>query len=136
MNERSFIDSNVLAYTDDAGATAKRKIALDLFSRHRRAGTGVVSTQVLQEYFVVATRKLGVDVATVRRKLELFARLSLVEISLPDILAAIDLHRLHTISFWDGLIVRAAQVSGCELLYSEHLQHGRRFGSVEIRNPF
>ena len=53
-----------------------------------------------------------------------------------DILMAIDLHQLHTVSIWDSLIVQTAQKSGCKFVYSEDLQHGRRFGSVQIVNPF
>jgi predicted nucleic acid-binding protein len=136
MPARSFFDTNVLVYTDDADARAKQRRALDLFAAARRDGSGVVSTQVLSEYFVAATRKLGVDPAVARRKVELFARLHLAVLDLEDVLAAIDLHRLHQIAFWDALIVRAAQESGCGVLYSEDMQHGRRFGGVDVVNPF
>jgi len=136
MPVRSFFDSNVLVYTDDADSRAKQRRALDLLAASRRDGSGVVSTQVLSEYFVAATRKLGVDPAVARRKVELFARLNLAVLDLEDVLAAIDLHRLHQIAFWDALIVRAAQESGCGVLYSEDMQHGRRFGGVDVVNPF
>jgi predicted nucleic acid-binding protein len=136
MPARSFFDTNVLVYTDDADSRAKQRRALDLFAAARRDGSGVVSTQVLSEYFVAATRKLGVDPAVARRKVELFARLHLAVLDLEDVLPAIDLHRLHQIAFWDALIVRAAQESGCGVLYSEDMQHGRRFGGVDVVNPF
>ncbi|MBI4419268.1 MAG: PIN domain-containing protein [Gemmatimonadetes bacterium] len=136
MSARSFLDTNVLLYTDDHDAPAKRARAQDLYAECRRSGRGVVSTQVLQEYFVGATRKLGVDVAVARRKSELFGRLHLVPLGLDDVLGAIDLHRLHPISFWDGLIVRAALVSSCTVLYSEDLQHGWQVEGLEVVNPF
>jgi predicted nucleic acid-binding protein len=136
MSGRSFFDSNVLVYTDDAGAPAKRDRALALVAEHRRAGSAVVSTQVLQEYFVAATKKLGVDVVTARRKVELFARLELVPISRHDILGGIDLHRLHQVSFWDGLILRAALASGCTRLYSEDLKDGWNLDGLTVVNPF
>ncbi len=136
MSGRSFFDTNVLVYTDDAGAPAKRERALGLLAEHRRSRSGVLSTQVLQEYFVAATKKLGVEAATARRKVELFARLELVPIGLDDILGAIDLHRLHQLSFWDGLIVRAAHASGCTRLYSEDLKDGWRLDGLTVVNPF
>jgi predicted nucleic acid-binding protein len=136
MPERSFLDTNVLVYTDDGDDAAKRETALELTARLRRDRTGVVSTQVLQEYFVASTRKLGVDAGLARRKVELFARLDVVRLGLDQILAAIDLVRLDAISFWDALVVRAAIDARCRVLYSEDMQAGRRIGGVEIVNPF
>ncbi len=133
---RSFLDTNVLLYTDDHDAPEKQTKALDLFTRVRLHKTGVVSTQVLQEYFAAATRKLGVPATVARRKIELFARLDLVLIGLVDILGAIDLHRLQQFSIWDALIVRAAQQANCTVLYTEDLQHGQRIDGLEIVNPF
>jgi predicted nucleic acid-binding protein len=95
-----------------------------------------LSTQVLQEYYVASTRKLGVDAGIARRKVELFARLDVVRIGLDQILAAIDLVRLDALSFWDALVVRAAIDARCRVLYSEDMQAGRRIGGVEIVNPF
>lgn len=136
MPERSFLDSNVLIYTDDASSPAKQRTALDLIARCRRQRDGVVSLQVLEEYFAISTRKLGVDAAIARRKVELFSELPMVATHVEDVLAAIDLHRLHQFSFWDALIIRSAQQAGCSRLYSEDLQHGRRIDGVEILNPF
>jgi len=136
MSVRSFFDTNILLYTDSADAPAKRKRALDLLGEHRLGRTGVVSLQVLQEYFVAATRKLRVDVDVARRKVELFANFHLVVLDVEDVLAAIDLHRLHQVSFWDALIVRAAKQGGCSELYSEDLQLDRAIDGVRIVNPF
>lgn len=136
MTARSFLDTNVLVYTDDAAAPEKQRRALALVAEHRRQGTGVVSLQVLQEYFVAATRKLGVDAAVARRKVELIAELDVAEPRLADILAAIDLHRLHGFSFWDALIVRVAKQAGCAVILSEDLQHGREVDGLRIVNPF
>ena len=133
---RSFLDSNVLVYMDDARSPRKQQDAARLVEKLHANGEGVVSVQVLQEYFSVTTRKLGVDATIARRRVELFGEMHLVTPALDDILAAIDLHRLHQISFWDALIVRAAQHGGCATLYSEDLQSGRRFSGLEIVNPF
>ncbi|MFN0179123.1 MAG: PIN domain-containing protein [Gemmatimonadales bacterium] len=136
MPERSFFDSNVLVYTDDADAPEKRERALTLLAQHRKQRNGVLSTQVLQEYFVAATKKLKVKAEVARRKVALFGRLETVPISQDDILAAIDLHRLHQLSYWDSMIVRAALASGCTQLYSEDLKDGWRIDGLEVVNPF
>ena len=136
MSARSFFDTNVLVYADDKATPAKQRRALELIAEHRRAGTGVLSSQVLQEYFVTVTRKLRVDAKIVRRKVELLAEFDLVVPDLDDILAAIDLHRLHGFSFWDALVLRAAKESACSILYSEDLQPGRVIDGVQIVNPF
>ena len=136
MSVRSFFDTNVLIYTDDKAAPAKQKRAIALVEEHRRAGSGVVSLQVLQEYFVTATRKLGVDASIARRKVELLAEFDVAAPDLADVLGAIDLHRLHGFSFWDGLILRAAKQSGCRVLLSEDMQDAREVDGVRIVNPF
>ena len=136
MSDRSFFDTNVLVYSDDKAMPAKRRRAIELVAEHRRAGTGVLSWQVLQEYFVTVTRKLQVDAKIARRKVELLAEFDLVVPDLDDILAAIDLHRLHGFSFWDALVLRAAKESACTVLYSEDLQLGRVIEGVQIVNPF
>ncbi len=136
MGVRSFFDTNVLIYADDRAAPAKQRRALELLAEHRRAATGVVSLQVLQEYFVTITRKLGVEAAVARRKVELLAEFDVAAPDVADILAAIDLHRLHGFSFWDALIVRSAKQSGSRVLFSEDFQHGREVDGLLIVNPF
>ncbi len=136
MPARSFFDTNVLVYADDKASPAKQRRAVELVAEHRRVRTGVVSLQVLQEYFVTVTRKLHVDARVARRKVELLAEFDVASPGVPDILAAIDLHRLHGLSFWDGLIVRAAQQAGCSVLFSEDMQDAREIEGVQIVNPF
>jgi predicted nucleic acid-binding protein len=136
MPARSFFDTNVLIYADDKAALAKQRKALDLIAEHRRARTGVVSLQVLQEYFVTVTKKLRVDASVARRKVELLSEFDVAAPDVVDILAAIDLHRLHGFSFWDSLILRAAKQAGCSVLFSEDLQNAREIDGVQIVNPF
>jgi predicted nucleic acid-binding protein len=136
MSVRSFLDTNVLVYTDAQDRPAQREKALALFEQCRRDRQGVVSTQVLQEYFVAVTRKLGVEATLARRKTELFGKLHVVTLQVEDVLGGIDLHRLHGFSLWDALILRAALVSGCARLYSENFSHGRKIEGLEIVNPF
>jgi len=136
MSDRSFFDTNILVYADDKAAPAKQRRAIELVSLHRRAGTGVLSLQVLQEYFVAVTRKLRVDAQIARRKVELLAEFDVVAPDLDDILAAIDLHRLLGFSFWDALVLRTAKEAACTVLLSEDLQPGRTVDGVQIVNPF
>jgi predicted nucleic acid-binding protein len=136
MSARSFFDTNVLVYADDKAAPVKQRRALDLVTEHRRARTGVVSLQVLQEYFVAVTRKLHVNPAIARRKVELLAEFDVAAPGVGDILAAIDLHRLHGLSFWDALVMRAAKQAGCSVLFSEDMQDAREIDGLQIVNPF
>jgi predicted nucleic acid-binding protein len=136
MTARSFFDTNVLIYADDKAAPAKQRRALDLVAEHRRAGTGVVSLQILQEYFVTITRKLGVDQRIARRKVELLAEFDVAATDMTDILAAIDLHFLHGFSFWDALVMRSAKQAGCSVLLTEDMQETREIDGVRIVNPF
>jgi predicted nucleic acid-binding protein len=133
---RRFLDTNVLVYADDLDAGDKRERAQTVLAGILAAGDGVLSTQVLQEFFSISTRKLGVDPTIARRKVELLAEMDLVRIDLDLILAAIDLSRLHSFSFWDALIVRAASTAGCGVLLTEDLQHGQVVDGVRIENPF
>lgn len=96
----------------------------------------MVSIQVLQEYFVTVTRKLRVDAETARRKVELIAELDVACPGVSDVLAAIDLHRLHRISFWDALVIRSAKQAGCSILLTEDLQSSRVIDGLKIVNPF
>jgi len=126
----------VLVYADDMAAPAKQRRAIDLVAEHRRGGTGVVLLQVLQEYFVTVTRKLRVDPRIARRKVELLAEFDVAAPEASDILAAIDLHRLHGFSFWDALVLRAAKQAGCSVLFSEDVQDGSEMDGIQIVNPF
>jgi predicted nucleic acid-binding protein len=136
LSARSFFDTSVLVYADDKAAPPKQRRALELVAEHRRAGTGVVSLQVLQEYFVTVTRKLHVDPRVARRKVELLAEFDVASPEVADILAAIDLHRLHGFSFWDALVLRAAKQAGCTVLFSEDLRDARQIDGIHIVNPF
>lgn len=133
---RAFFDTNILVYSDDKRDPAKQLKAHSLIREHRSDRTGVVSLQVLQEYFVNTTRKLGLDPGVARRRLEIFSRFDLVEPRLSDVLAAIDLHRLHHMSYWDALIIHCARISGCQVVFTEDLQHGQIIDGVRIVNPF
>jgi|SRR5688500_18000255 len=136
MNGLAFFDTNVLVYSDDTSAPLKQERAIALFADHLRKGTAVVSLQVLQEYFAAATRKLGLNPIIAQRKVEIIARARVVCFEVSDVVAAIELHRLTHIPFWDSLIVRAARSAGAAVLYSEDLQAGGVHSSIPVVNPF
>ena len=133
---RSFFDTNVLIYADDKANPTKQSRAVDLVIEHRRSRTGVLSLQVLQEYFVTVTGKLQVEAALARRKVELLAEFDVATPYVSDVLAAIDLHRLHGFTLWDSLILQSAKQAGCKVLFTEDMQHTREIDGVRIVNPF
>ena len=133
---RSFLDTNILLYCDDPAHVSKQGRALELVLEHKAQRTGVVSLQVLQEFFVNATRKLGLDPGLARQKVETYSRFDVFEPVAADILAAIDFHRLHRISYWDALVLHSARKSGCRVVLTEDMQHGQEFDGVKIVNPF
>jgi predicted nucleic acid-binding protein len=133
---RTFLDTNILVYADDTSDPVKQKTAVALILHHMQQRSGVVSTQVLQEYFVAVKRKFKADSARAKEKVELYAAFEVARPDLSDILAAIDLHRLHGFSYWDALVLRMAKQTGCRILLTEEMQHGREIDGVKIVNPF
>jgi predicted nucleic acid-binding protein len=136
MSRLAFFDTNVILYADDRSAPAKHKRAASLFADHLASRSAVVSLQVIQEYFSAATRKLGLSPEYAQRKVELLARSRVVRFEPADVVASIELHRLLPLSFWDALIVHAAQLAGASVLYSEDLQPGSKLAGVSVVNPF
>ncbi len=138
MSGNVFVDTNVLVYLFDADDPTKQETARSLMDRLAKEATIVVSTQVLQEFYVSVTRKLAEPLPS-QHAMEATRGLStyrVVQLDPSMIFAAIALHEKEKTSFWDALIVRAALESGCELLMSEDMQHGRRFEDLKVDNPF
>jgi predicted nucleic acid-binding protein len=136
VKSRIFLDTNILIYADDADSGAKRERAQQIIEAALTNDTGVLSTQILQEYFVVATRKLGLPAETVQQKIEILSTMAVIVVDVEHIVEAIKLHRLYGFSFWDCLVLRCAKAAGCVRLLSEDLQHGRAVEGVTIENPF
>ena len=136
MKGRVFFDTNILIYADDADAGAKRERAQQVIEAALNNGNGVLSTQVLQEYFVVATRKLGMSAEIAQQKVEILATMTVIVVDVEHVVEAIKLHRLYGFSFWDCLVLRCAKAAGCPRLLSEDMQHGRAIEGVTIENPF
>ena len=133
-----FVDTNVLVYAHDASETARQPLAEATLAELWDRRTGALSTQVLQEFYVVATRKY--DPPMPRREardlVDTYSNWQLVQIDAPLILAASQLEERHILSFWDALIVEAARRAGATRLVTEDLQAGRRLAGVLIDNPF
>jgi predicted nucleic acid-binding protein len=136
MSALAFFDTNILVYADDDRSPEKQARAAGLFEDHQQRDTAVISLQVLQEYYATVTRKLGVDAEHAQRKVEMLAQGKVVRFEARDVIAAIELHRLTRISFWDAMIVHAARLAGASVLYTEDLQHGAVLGGVPVVNPF
>ena len=137
MSVLAFFDTNVLVYMHDPRAAYKRDVALHLFRRHLYAETLVISTQVLQEFYVTVSRKIeNIKSGQARAITAEYARLNVLTISPQHMLQAIDLRSRHQLSFWDGLILVGAKAAGASLLLSEDLAHGRVYDGVRVENPF
>ena len=136
MKGREFLDTNVLGYAHDSSDPRRQAVACRLIERLLLDQRGVVSLQVLREFFAVATRKLGMSSEQARRHVGRYARFEVVTLGVADLLGAIDLHRLHRWSIWDALIVRAALNGSCTVLNTEDMQSGYVVDGLTLRNPF
>ena len=138
MTDRTFLDTNVLVYVFDRGSPRRQSIAQDILRRAVLSGRASLSTQVLKEFYVTVTRKLKppVDAKAALRAAKDFAALHVVQVDPRMIIKAIELSQAEQTSFWDGLIIQAALDSGCRILLSEDLQHGRKYNGLEVENPF
>lgn len=136
ITARTFIDSNIILYAVDRNDTARRQKARFLLKELIRTGKGVVSTQVAQEFYVIATKILKVEPLAAKRVVDLLGQLDMVTVDLELILSAIDCSLLSKISFWDGLIVASAKASGCRMLFSEDLSHSQLINGVRVVDPF
>jgi len=137
--ERWFFDTNILVYLFDRNAPEKRGAARSLWERACRETTPVVSTQVLQEFFVTVTRavKQGLPIPEAREAVQQFAVIAEVAtISVPLIEAATRRVEQSRFSFWDSLIIETAMQSGARRLWTEDLQDGQTFGQLIVINPF
>lgn len=133
---RSFFDTNLLIYADAGDEPKKQERALTLIKEHRLAGTGVLSTQVLQEYANVALRKLGLPGSLIMARLDFYAHFDVVATTPALISSAVELHASRGVQFYDALILQAAIASGSSFLLSEDMQDGAIFSGVKIVNPF
>jgi len=135
---RSFFDTNVLLYLFDNSEPEKKARAQEIFDREVEADRVVLSTQVLQEFYVSVTRKLASPLTpeVAEERVRDFSRLPLARVDAPLILSAISRSQRMMLSFWDALIVEAALSAGASRLLTEDLQHGQEIEGLHVENPF
>lgn len=133
---RVFFDTNVLVYADVAAAPEKQRKSQELLIAAARAGNGVLSTQVLLEYYNVAVRRLRLSPAVALQRVRDFSAFHVVVTDAALVLAALELSQLGSVSHWDALIVRAAASAGCSVIYSEDLEANRVIDGVRVVNPY
>ena len=136
--DRHFLDTNIFVYTFDTSAKAKAKRAEELIHAALASGRGAISYQVVQEFVSVARRfRQPLTFDQIRNYWENPLRPLLAVHSSPALIErALTLSYVDRLSWFDALIVVAAQQSDCKVLYTEDLQHGRRFGDLLVQNPF
>ncbi len=137
MSARYFVDTNILVYAHDASAGMKHQRARALVEDLWRSRAGVVSTQVLQELSVSVRKKAAhpLDLLATRDLVSDYLAWHVVVNDGESILGALDLEARYKVSFWDALIIHAAQAAGADTLYSEDLSDGQRYGDVRVVNP-
>ena len=137
MSDKYFVDTNILVYAHDRSAGLKHERARELIERLWNSGAGVLSTQVLQELCVSLRRKLDppLDVDEVRGLIHDYLSWEVVVNGPEGVIQALEIENRHRISFWDALIVQAAESAGASVLYSEDLGHGQRLTTVRVVNP-
>jgi predicted nucleic acid-binding protein len=139
MSGKVFLDTNIFVYAYDNDEQLKKSLARELIRTAALDGTGIISYQVTQEFFNVALKKnsLKMRLEDAQQLLAtVFRPLLAVHSSIALFGDAIRLQNRYQLSWYDSLIVAAAQQSGCSVLYTEDLQHGQRFGDLEVVNPF
>lgn len=136
MSTATFFDTNVLVYRFDFSEPGKRAIAHQLLDEAIAGGTAALSTQSLQEFYNVATRKFKMPAAIAKGFASAFSRANVVQVTPPLIFAAMDRHAGGGFSFWDALIVETALDAGADVLYSEDMTDGLVIDRLTIRNPF
>ncbi len=131
-----FLDTNFLVYQLDRRFAAKQRLSRDMTRELVRRGEAVISTQVLQEFYVVATTRLKVDPVLARGIMNRLANMEVVTVT-PDLIdQAADITIHNKVSFWDALILAAAASANCERLVSEDLNDGQTIYGVRITNPY
>lgn len=131
---KAFFDTNILIYQMDKSSPAREKCR-NLVREAAMDGDAVISTQVLQEFHVVATSKLHLDPLVSKSIMHTFENMEVVTIGKDLINEAIDASLQYKLSFWDALILLAAESAKCEILYSEDLNEGQVMRNVKIVNP-
>lgn len=138
MAERYFVDTNVLIYAHDRSAGARHERARRLIEHLWDSGAGVLSTQILQELCINLRRKLAspLPVDEIRQLIQDYLSWEIIVNTPESVLQALELEIRYKISFWDALVLHAAEKAGATVLYSEDLATGQTYGTIRVINPF
>jgi predicted nucleic acid-binding protein len=136
MSDKIFIDTNIFIYSLDKHDSEKRHKARSILNHILKKYSGVISTQVMQEFYVAATKKMHGDPITIKGILNQLLNFEVVSISPELIFSTIDCSILNRISFWDALIIIAAASSKCKEIWTEDLSHDQIIQGIRINNPF
>jgi predicted nucleic acid-binding protein len=138
MKDRIFLDANILVYAYDRHESRKQGVAQSLLIDGIENESAVLSVQVLGEFFIAVTRRTGQPMSSNEAKeaIDLFCNLPIQEIDLTMVQRAIETHKLYRISYWDALIVSAAERAGCSRIFSEDLNDGQVYHKISVVNPF
>lgn len=133
-----FVDTNILVYAHDSTAGERHEIARSLVNELWASRQGCLSLQVLQEFYVVVTRKVPHPLSpmTARNVIALLSSWQVHQPSIADLLFAIDLQQRYDLSLWDSLILVSAQRLNCTVIWSEDFNTGQRFGDLTVQSPF
>jgi predicted nucleic acid-binding protein len=137
MKDKCFVDTNILVYAHDRSTGVKHLRAQALLEQLWDSGCGVLSTQVLQELCINLRRKAGnpLPVDEVRLLIREYSTWEVVTNTPESVLKALDLEMRYKTSFWDALILQAAEDAGASILYSEDLAAKQRYGAILVVNP-
>ena len=138
MSAKIFVDTNILVYAHDSAAGIKHALAKSLVTELWQSRTAVISTQVLQEFYVTVRKKVlhVKDAKQAKRWLSHYLNWDTVVNDGASVLRAVEIEQRYQLSFWDSMIVQAAKESGATLLYSEDLNHSQVLAGVRVHNPF
>jgi predicted nucleic acid-binding protein len=131
-----FLDTNILVYTVDRNDKKKLSQARKLLENVIANDKPVISTQVLQEFYSATTTKLKLDKIIAKNIIHNFRNMEIVQVDLGIIEQGIDISLLSQISFWDSLIIAAAEQANCNMIYSEDLNDTQTIRGIKIVNPF
>lgn len=132
---KTFIDTNVIVYANDAADPERKAVSIGAVEAQMRAGSGVISTQVLQEFTSIARHKLGQPDERIIQQLRALERMEVVTVRPSMVRRAVELSTRYQINFWDGAIIAAAESAHCQILWSEDLNAGQLYAGVRVENP-
>lgn len=138
MNDKWFLDTNLLVYAYDASDLRKQRIAQEWINKAIVEEKGALSAQVLSEFYVVVTQRIKSPLpqGEAKKIIEIFGALEVVEIDRALVDRSIGIHGRYRISYWDAMIVAAAERAGCAFVLSEDFNDGQEYEGIGVRNPF